>query len=32
MEEAVEAAVEQTSDPRLWKKAGWTARVTVPSG
>ncbi len=26
MEEAVEA-VEQTSDPRLWKKAGWTARV-----
>lgn len=23
----MEEAVEQTSDPRLWKKAGWTARV-----
>ncbi|CAN5422514.1 hypothetical protein BH11MYX1_BH11MYX1_00290 [soil metagenome] len=27
MEQAAEEAVEQTSDPRLWKKSGWTARV-----
>ncbi len=27
VEAAVEEAVEHTSDPRLWKKAGWTARV-----
>ena len=24
---SMEEAVEQTSDPRLWKKGGWTARV-----